>query len=86
MRKGSLCSWEMRIPNDTELLQHIEDFLDRSGMKPTPFGIAAMGEGGLMKSLREGRSLSLKSAQRVLDYIRDHEARAAESEQAEVRA
>jgi hypothetical protein len=64
----------MRIPNDTELLQHIEDFLERTGMKPTPFGIAAMGEGGLMKSLRDGRSLSLKSAQRVLDFMREHEA------------
>lgn len=63
-----------KVPTDAELLARVDDFLDRSGMKPTRFGLDAMGEGGLVKSLREGRSLSLKNVHRILDFIAEREA------------
>jgi len=63
-----------KVPTDAELLGRVDDFLDRSGMKPTRFGLDSMGEGGLVKSLREGRSLSLKNVHRILDFIAAREA------------
>lgn len=59
---------------DEQLLAVVEDFLQRSDMRPTRFGIEAMREGGLVNSLREGRSLSLKNANKVLDFIAEWDA------------
>jgi hypothetical protein len=56
---------------DKQLLTHIEEFLELSGMKPTRFGIETMAEGGLVASLRSGRSLSLKNVNKVLSFIEE---------------
>lgn len=61
-----------QVPTDEELLAHVDSFLDRAkphGMTPTRFGIEVMREGGLVASLRGGRSLSLKNVKKVLEYI-----------------
>jgi hypothetical protein len=59
----------LAAPTDEELLAHVEQFLAESKIPPTRFGIEALREGGLVASLRKGRSLSLKSANKVLGYI-----------------
>jgi hypothetical protein len=64
----------MQVPTDVDLLEHIEAFLKRTGMRPTRFGIEATGEGGLIKSLRDGRSLTLKSVQRLIDFMAEYDA------------
>jgi hypothetical protein len=64
----------MDIPNDSDLLAYIEGFLERTGMGHARFGVDATGEGGLVKSLRNGRSLSVRNAQRVLAFIREYDA------------
>jgi hypothetical protein len=53
------------------LLREIEGFLRVSGMAPTRFGLEAMGDGALVSQLRAGsRSLTVKNADKVLEYIR----------------
>ncbi len=54
---------------DEAVLERVEQFLATSGMSPTRFGLEAMSEGGLVNSLRRGRSLTLRSANRVLTFI-----------------
>lgn len=59
-----------RVLTDAELLDEVEGFLASPGAPtPTRFGLDAMGEGGLVKSLQGGRSLSLKNVNRVISYM-----------------
>ena len=64
----------MNALTDATLIARIEHFLDRTKMKPTRFGLDAMGDGALLNQLRAGRSLSLKNAEKVLKFIDEHEA------------
>lgn len=60
------------ITND-EFMAEVEGFLSRSGMAPTRFGQDAVGDPNLVRNLREGRSPSLKTVERVLECIRRNE-------------
>lgn len=59
----------MNIPSDEELLQEIESFLEATGLSPTRLGLDATGEGGLVKSIRAGRSITLRTGRRLLDFM-----------------
>lgn len=59
---------------DDTLLAEIDAFLARTNMKPTRFGIDTLGDGGLVNGLRTGRSLTLKSANRVLAFMSEYRA------------
>lgn len=61
------------LMSDETLLAEIDRFLSRTGLKPTRFGIEALGDGGLVKSLREGRSLTLRSAEQVLAFMSEYQ-------------
>lgn len=65
------------IITDEQLLGQIDAFLDKTGMAPTRFGLETLADGGLLKGLREGRSLSLKNAQKVMLFM-EHYAPATE--------
>ena len=54
----------------------LEEFLERSGVKPTEFGRQAVGDPSLILNLRRGRSPSLATADRILTFIRESEAMA----------
>ena len=53
------------------LLAEIEAFLARSGLTPTKFGIAAVNDGHLVANLRQGHSITLKTADKVRAYMRE---------------
>lgn len=59
------------IITDEILLAQVDDFLSRTGMKPTRFGIDALSDGGLVKGMREGRSLSLRNAEKLIRFMDD---------------
>jgi hypothetical protein len=59
----------MSIPTDDELLEQIEAFLSATGMAPTRLGQDATGERGLVKSIREGRSITLRTGRRLLNFM-----------------
>ena len=47
----------------------VTGFLERTGLKPSMFGLRAAGDPNLMRQLRLGRSPTLKLADRVLAFI-----------------
>jgi phosphopantothenoylcysteine decarboxylase / phosphopantothenate---cysteine ligase len=58
------------MPSTTHaLLTEIEGFLADSGVSPTKFGLAAVNDGHLVKNLRGGASVTLKTADKVRAYM-----------------
>ena len=51
----------------------VEEFLERTGFKPTEFGRQAVGDPSLVLNLRRGRSPTLVTADRILAFIRENE-------------
>lgn len=64
----------MTIMTDDELLAQVESFLGRTGMKPSRFGRETMADGSLVQHLRAGRSLSLRNAAKLMEFMSAHEA------------
>ena len=65
----------MEVLTDQQLIDQIDAFLARSGMKPTRFGREVANEPSFLGRLRGGRSVTLKTANRVAEFIRDHAAK-----------
>jgi hypothetical protein len=57
------------LASDADMLERIEVFCRDTGMPLSTFGRMAIGDGSLVANLRSGRSLTLKSAQRLLDFM-----------------
>ena len=58
------------MPSTTHaLLTEIEGFLAEFGVSPTKFGLAAINDGHLIKNLRGGTSVTLKTADKVRTYM-----------------
>lgn len=57
---------------DAELLKRIERFCTKHEIAPTAFGRAAIGDGNLISNLRASRSVTLKTARRVLSYMSNY--------------
>lgn len=55
------------------LLHRIERHLRARRMTPTRFGREAIGDPNLIQQLRDGRELRTATAQRITDYLDDHE-------------
>ena len=65
------------LASDAEILERIEKFCEANNLPPSTFGRLALGDANLIPNLRTGRSLTLKSAQRILDFITSYRAEAA---------
>jgi hypothetical protein len=59
----------MQIITETELLGRIREFLARHEMAPTTFGRKATGNANLIKELEEGKSPSLRTVQKVANFM-----------------
>lgn len=55
----------------------VEDFLKRTGIKPSEFGQQAVGDRAFITNLRRGRSPTLATVDKVLAFMSDSEVRAA---------
>jgi len=62
------------LASDADILNKIEAFCAKHDMAPTAFGRAALSDGNLVTNLRDGRSLTLKSAGRILAFMAEAEA------------
>jgi hypothetical protein len=60
------------------LLSDIDAFLSRSGMAPSVFSELATGDRSFVRQLRNGREPNFALSQRVLEFIRTHDAAANE--------
>lgn len=58
------------------LLRRIELYLKQSGIAPARFGRDAIGDPSLMRDLRNGRELRPRTAERLVAFLDDREARA----------
>lgn len=66
---------EPTLASDADILKQIEDFCETHSMGVTTFGRSAIGDPNLVSNLRSGRSLTLKTANAVLDFMVAHVAR-----------
>lgn len=58
---------------DATLLAQVDAFLARTGMAPTRLGIKVLADGGLVKGMREGRSLSLRNAEKLIRFMESYQ-------------
>ncbi len=65
------------IMTDDMLLAEVDSFLTKTAMAPTRFGIEVLGDGGLVKGLRQGRSLSLRNAEKLVRFMQAYQQPAA---------
>jgi hypothetical protein len=63
----------MNMLSDADLLAKVEAFLKEHDMAPTRFGREIMGEASLVTRLREGRSLSLRNANKLLEFMASYQ-------------
>jgi hypothetical protein len=59
------------------LLRRIELYLKQTGTAPARFGRDAVGDPSLMRDLRNGRELRPRTAERLVAFLDDREARTA---------
>ena len=55
-----------------KFLGDVETFLMKTGMPPTTFGQRVMNDGSFVFDLREGRTVTLKTMERVTTFIDDN--------------
>lgn len=56
-----------------EFLQIIEDFLSRTAMAPTTFGMRSYGDPNLVFGLRKGRECREETQNKILDFINNYQ-------------
>ena len=56
-----------------QFISRVSAFLGRSGVSPTAFGQMAVGDPNLMRQIGRGRSPSLRTADRILAFIAEHD-------------
>jgi len=61
---------------DTDVLREIAAFCAQHEVKETTFGRLAIGDANLIGNLRAGRSLTLRTASRVMQFMREYRAAA----------
>ena len=63
----------MVLPMTTEaFIKEIEDFLDRTGMRHTTFGKAAMSDPSFVTRMRKGGNPTMKTIEKVRAFIEDY--------------
>lgn len=60
------------LASDADILARIEKFCGEHEIPTTTFGRMAIGDGNLVPNLRANRSLTLKTARRVMDFMADY--------------
>ena len=58
---------------EQQFASRLSAFLRRTGLRPTTFGRMALGDPNLVRQIDGGRSLSLKTADRVLAFMAEYD-------------
>lgn len=66
------------------LLGEVESFLETTGMSPSVFGEKLMNDRHLVRRLRAGREVTLTTADRIRDFISDHQTEKSKRSEARV--
>lgn len=60
----------LRLPPPTlELLNEVESYLERTGVKRTTFGLEAVGDGHFIRRLEQGREPRHETKERARGYM-----------------
>ena len=59
----------MMSESELKLIVDIEAFLKESGMSKSAFGVAVCGDGRLVDSMRRGRSVTLRTYDRITAFM-----------------
>lgn len=65
---------DTRLASDADILQRIESFCHEHQIGVTTFGRAAVGDPNLVANMRQGRSLTLRTAGAVMKYMAEYQA------------
>lgn len=65
------------IISDAELLARVKQFIAQHSLKPSTFGRLTIGDGNLISDLQKGRSLTLKRAKKVCDFMSEYSRKSA---------
>jgi hypothetical protein len=57
---------------ETQLYDEIKDFLHRSGMGPSYFGVRACGNSNLVKRLASGKTVTLRTSVRIRTFMNSY--------------
>lgn len=63
---------QTEIATDAELLADIERFCARNNLGTAAFGLAAIGDRSLVGNMQRGRSVTLKTANKLAIFMRDY--------------
>jgi hypothetical protein len=69
-----------------QFLSEVDAYIERSGMSPTGFGLAAMNDGKFLPRVREAGSLTVRSMNRARQYMHDNPPPSEHTEQRDRRA
>lgn len=61
------------IITDSQLVAMIDNFLALTGWSKTRFGVQCCNDKHLVRQLRAGRSVSLRKAAHIVDFMRRHD-------------
>lgn len=70
------------LASDADILAQIDRFCGRHGLKPSTFGRLSIGDANLIANLKADRSLTLKTARRIVDFMASYPAAPAEQKAA----
>jgi hypothetical protein len=56
-----------------ELIEELDSFLDRHGLADTRFGILAVGDGHLVKRIRDGRPIRRSTVLKIRKWMQRYE-------------
>ena len=60
---------DMQLPTEDALIRHIREFCRTNDVAISAFGLAAVGDSGLMNRLEGGRSPSLRVTRKIYAYM-----------------
>ncbi len=56
-----------------KLIAEIFEFLKRTGMSKTEFGVSTVRDGKLVPDLENGRSIQMKTYERIMEFMRSYD-------------
>ena len=56
-----------------ELIQELDTFLDRYGLADTRFGILSVGDGHLMRRIRDGKTIRRSTVLKIRKFCKRYE-------------
>ncbi len=70
------------LASDADILAQIDRFCGKHELKPSTFGRLSIGDANLIANLKADRSLTLKTARRIVDFMAAYRTAAAEQNEA----